>query len=168
VTDSALLAAIQANPIALAQANAGQDNACAATISATLPPLIVSPTKIDAEQLCAAFATAGNPLEAVTLLNVLQTLGTTGFPTASPTPIPANPIATMVLGWLNQLGRGADISNPALLAMLQTLSTSTVSGTAILSSSIVSTVLSLCQKPSIVSHGQVSGVWLQFRPGGLV
>jgi hypothetical protein len=168
MTNAELVAAINANPTALAQADAGLDNACAATISASLPPVVVSPTLVDERSLVNAFAGPGqNPADAVTLIGVIQTLASTGFPAAAPA-IPADPVAGLVLSWMTPPNGGADFGNVALRTMIANLGSATVGGVPLLSPEIVATVLGLAEVPATVDHGQVSDAWLQFRPGGIV
>jgi hypothetical protein len=168
MTNAELVAAIAANPTAAALAASGNDVACAAAITATLPPVSVS-TLIDQRSLCSAFtAPSLNPSDVPTLLSVLSTLATAGFPAASPAPIPANPLAGLVLAWLAPSEGGVDVTNALVIEVLTLLNTSTIDGVPLLSSEIADTIVALGQRPATITHGQVSAALLSSRAGNII
>ena len=160
MTDTDLLAAIQANPTALAQANAGNDAGCAATLSASLPP-IVQPinqnrliTWATARGLLPAFAagaTNANPSIASACIAVESFLSGGAQTLDLTDPIIAGPTGLLF---------GLEASG-ILPANTDTTGKNPTPGSP-------EDLLAYSSVPQVIDHGQVSRVMLPARPGGIV
>jgi hypothetical protein len=155
MTNTELIAAINANPAALAQANAGNDVGCAATISAALPPI---PAPIGTAALLEWGVTRA-------LLSVIAA-GTTNANMEIASACQA--IQITLSG-----GLPLDITNPTIVGLLAFLTptifpaNADTTGTSPTPGSGADLV-AYGSVPQVISHGQVSDCWLQHRPGGIV
>jgi hypothetical protein len=155
LTDAQLLAAILANPTALSQANAGNDSGCAATLEATLPP-VVAPLPIS---LLNVWAASRGVLVAV--------LANTSNGNAQ--------IASACLGVQAALQGGAsslDLTDPAVLSLLAGLTSAGILPANTAGSGSTPTLgseadlLAFGSVPQIIDHTQVSRVCAPYRTNG--
>lgn len=157
MTDSELLAAIEADPAARALADAGDDAGAAARLRAILPPALAS-VYVNERAIFAAFP---DPADAEAVMQGLEAVAK-GDPDATP-PVPGNPTVARSLAWLRPNNGGIDLANAAARAMLDQLA-----GAGILAASSVATLKALAESPAAVSAGDVSRACLPNRPNGKV
>jgi hypothetical protein len=160
LTDADLFAAIQANPTALSQANAGNDAGCAATLSAGLPPVL-------APLSSALLNVWGSSRGVLVKINA-------GMANANAQ------IASACIGVNLALQGGAstlDLTNPVISGsggLLDGLTEAGILPTNTDTTGVAPTpgskadLLAFGSVPQTIDTGQVSRVWLQFRPGGIV
>jgi hypothetical protein len=140
---------INANAEAKALADAGNDRACAAVISAALPPTI-GEYMLTERGVFKAFA---NPADAETVMQTLEAVAA-----ANPADVPIGPVVKRALKWMQPNNGGVDVGNAALRQVLD----------GILQPSHAATIKALAEVPQTVSTDQVSAAWLRYRPGGKV
>jgi hypothetical protein len=157
MTDAQLLAAIQANATALAQANVGNDSGCAATIASTLPAV---PASIDSNQLITWAASRG-----------LISSVVAGVTSSNPA------TASACLAFQSFLYGGTttlDLTNTTILGMLAYMTsvgllptnTDTTGHSPTAGSS--ADLIAFGSSPATVDYNQVSRVMLPSRPNGQV
>lgn len=140
--------AIFADPTAKGFADVGNDVACAARMTAILPPTVVR-RMADWSTIASAFS---DPSEGFAAVQALEAAGE------------SNPVAAFFIQWLAPTSpSGLDLGNSGVRGMLDLL----VAGSAITSDQ-ASAIKTLAEVPTAISHGQVSDAWIQYRPGGIV
>lgn len=150
MTDSELLAAIDADPQARALAGAGDDAGCAARLAAVLPPAVVPDTRVSERTVMAAFA---DPAEGEAVLQ--------GFAAAAD----SDAVFRRVLAWLSPEKGGVDFGNPAARASLDRLGAASPS---VFTPARVAALKALAERPAAVSAGDVSRAYLPRRPAGRI
>jgi hypothetical protein len=145
MTDSQLLAAIQADSQASALAAAGNDAGCAARIAATAAPVLVS-TYVNERGVFAAFA---DPADAEHVMEALEALA------------PTNPVIKRALDWMQPNNGGIDLSFASVRTMLDQMA----AGGAITTAQ-AGTLKALAQQPVNITAADVSRVLAPSRPGG--
>jgi hypothetical protein len=157
MTDAQLLAAINANATALAQAGVGNDAGCAATISAALPP-VVAPIAV--AELNVWGCSRG-------ILHAIAA-GAAGTNAA---------IASACIGVQSALNGGAqvlDLTNANVVALLAGLTAAGILATNTDTTGASPTpgssadLLAYASVPQVINPGDVSRVMLPSRPNGQI
>jgi hypothetical protein len=148
MTTDELHDAILADAAAKSLADAGNDAGCAARMTEILPPTVVR-RMADWSTIATAFAT---PSDGVAVVEAIKAAGS------------ANAVVAFFLPWLDSTSpSGLDLGNAAVRGMLDVLA----AGGAV-SAQAAAAIKGLAEEPTVITPGQVSDAWLQYRPGGIV